>query len=47
MFVGLSAWNNTVPTRRNFMKFEYFSKIVKKFHVSFKSDRITGILLKT
>ena len=42
MSVHLSAWNNSAPTGRMFMKFRiwiFFWKSVEKIQVSFKSDK--------
>jgi hypothetical protein len=40
MFVCLSAWNNTVPTGRIFMKFlMIFRECVQRIQVSLKSDK--------
>jgi hypothetical protein len=41
MSVRLSAWNNSAPTGRIFMKliFEDFSQTVEKIRVSLKSDK--------
>jgi hypothetical protein len=48
MFVRLSAWNNTDPTGRIFMKFDiwgFFSKnFLRKFKFNSKLTRITGTL---
>ena len=47
MSVRSSAWNNSAPTGRIFMKFDiwgFFENLPKKNHVSLKSDRNKGTL---
>jgi hypothetical protein len=45
MSVRLSAWDNSAPTERIFMKFDirrFFEKYVEKIKVSLKSDKNKG-----
>jgi hypothetical protein len=45
MSVRLSAWNNSSPNVRLFMKFDicvFFEKLSRKIQVSLKSDKKSG-----
>jgi hypothetical protein len=43
----LSAWNNSAPTGRIFMKSEYVSRICRGSYVSLNLTRIRGIYMKS
>jgi len=50
MSVCLSAWNNSAPTGRIFMKFDitnFLEKPVEKIQVSLKSDKNNGYFMNT